>query len=216
MDFPATAHGGPVTFFPKLLSSPKVSGAVQAKSDLRAALRAERRAHVAALPASTRALILSRPPLPVAAMVPPDAVVGLYHAGPDEAPTGGYARYFAEAGHTVALPWFAARDAAMTFRAWDPFAENGLEPGPWRALQPPADAAEVTPAVVFVPLLGFTDEGARLGQGAGHYDRWLAAHPVTAIGLAWDVQLRDELPHEPHDRALTAVVTPTRIYGSGR
>lgn len=67
---------------------------------------------------------------------------------------------------------------------------------------------------MFVPCVGFTADGGRLGQGAGHYDRWLAAHPsAVAIGLAWDCQLVDELPTEPHDHPLDAVVTPTRLYG---
>jgi 5-formyltetrahydrofolate cyclo-ligase len=72
----------------------------------------------------------------------------------------------------------------------------------------------VVPDVLFVPLVGFTADGGRLGQGGGHYDRWLEAHPETkAIGLAWDCQLADDLPREPHDRPLLAVVTPTRLYG---
>lgn len=184
------------------------------KTGLRARLRAERRAHVAALPATTRALILLRPPAPVVARVPDGAVVGLYHATPVEAPTLGYARWFRENGRRLALPWFAAKDAPMTFRAWtDPFGESDLEPGPWGALQPSAEAEEVVPDVAFVPLVGFTADGHRLGQGGGHYDRWLAAHPATLpIGLAWDVQRLDSLPVEEHDRVLAAVVTPTRIF----
>jgi 5-formyltetrahydrofolate cyclo-ligase len=68
--------------------------------------------------------------------------------------------------------------------------------------------------VLFVPVVGFTEDGARLGQGGGHYDRWLAAHPgAVAIGLAWDCQRVDALPVEPHDAPLAAVVTPTRLYG---
>ena len=184
------------------------------KSALRARLRAERRAHVAALPASTRALILSRPPAPVLAMVPEGSVVGLYHASAHEAPTGGYARWFHENGRRLALPWFADRTSVMAFREWtDPFGQSDLEPGPWGALQPSAGAEELVPEVAFVPLLGFTAEGLRLGQGGGHYDRWLAAHAGTLpIGLAWDMQRLDSLPWEPHDRLLAAVVTPTRIY----
>jgi len=184
------------------------------KPSLRAKLRAARRAHVAALPASTRALILMRPPAPVAALAPEGAVVGLYDAGANEAPTLGYARWFYENGRHLALPWFADREAPMQFRAWsDPFNLSDLNEGPWGHLQPSGQAAEVVPATVFVPLIGFTADGHRLGQGGGHYDRWLAANPqVTPIGLAWDVQWLDSLPHEPHDRRLAAVVTPTRIY----
>jgi 5-formyltetrahydrofolate cyclo-ligase len=64
-----------------------------------------------------------------------------------------------------------------------------------------------------VPLLAFTAGCARLGQGGGHYDRWLADNPdVTAVGLGWDGQLVEGLPLEPHDRLLRAVVTPTRLF----
>ena len=184
------------------------------KHQLRARLRTERRAHVDALPASTRALILLRPPAPVAARLPEGEAIGLYHATPHEAPTGGYARWLQENGRTLALPWFADRSSAMTFRVWtDPFDLSDLQPGPWGALQPRGNAAEVVPHTVFVPLLGFTAEGHRLGQGGGHYDRWLASHPDTVpIGLAWDMQRVESLPLEAHDRHLHAVVTPTRFY----
>jgi 5-formyltetrahydrofolate cyclo-ligase len=81
-------------------------------------------------------------------------------------------------------------------------------------VQPLATAEAIVPDLLFVPLIGFTDSGARLGQGGGHYDRWLAEHPdTTAIGLAWDMQKVAEVPQESHDMPLTAVVTPTRIYG---
>ena len=181
---------------------------------LRARLRKARREHVAALPAVTRRLLFLRPPAPIAELFPDGSPAGLYHAAPEEAPTRGYAQWLFENGRSIALPWFAARGEAMQFRLWrDPYDDAGLEPGPYGALQPGEDAPEVIPALVFVPLLGFTAQGGRLGQGGGHYDRWLAANPdAVAIGLAWDCQLADALPREPHDHLLRAVVTPTRFY----
>ena len=184
------------------------------KQRLRGKLRAGRRDHVDALPDSTRRLLFLRPPAPLAALIPQDATVGLYHAIRAEAPTAAYARWFLENGRTIALPRFAAKDAPMSFAAWtDPFANSDLHIGP-HGIPEPCEAAETyLPDVVFVPLLGFTPRCDRLGQGGGHYDRWLAAHPgVIAIGLAWDCQLCDELPVEPHDVPLRAVVTPTRFY----
>ncbi|MFN6934263.1 MAG: 5-formyltetrahydrofolate cyclo-ligase, partial [Tsuneonella sp.] len=90
---------------------------------------------------------------------------------------------------------------------------SDLEDGPF-GLQPAPDAEEVRPDVLFIPLVAFSPDGRRLGQGGGHYDRWLAAHPDTlAIGLAWDVQEVADLPLETHDRRLDAVVTPTRVIG---
>lgn len=185
------------------------------KPDLRRSLRAARRAHVAAQPEAIRALLFHRPPAPLAARIAGDAVIGLYHAGPWEAPARGYARFFLEAGHRLALPRFAGRSAPMVFAHHkDPYGESDLEVGPFGLLQPAADAEVLVPDVLFVPLVGFTADLARLGQGGGHYDRWLGEHPGTlAIGLAWDVQLCETLPTESHDVPLDAVVTPTRIYG---
>ncbi|MFT4027796.1 MAG: 5-formyltetrahydrofolate cyclo-ligase [Novosphingobium sp.] len=185
------------------------------KHQLREALRAQRKAHVAALPGATKALLFMRPPAPVAALAPAGSTVGLYHALANEAPTRGYAKWLSENGRTIALPWFEHRDAPMRFRAWlDPYDDAGLEIGPHRHLQPAGGAEELHPAAVFVPLLGFTAAGERIGQGGGHYDRWLAANPaVPALGLAWDCQLRESLPSEAHDRILRGVITPTRFYG---
>ncbi|PNU05842.1 5-formyltetrahydrofolate cyclo-ligase [Novosphingobium guangzhouense] len=184
------------------------------KAVLRRRFRQARAEHVEALPQSLRALILNRPPAPVLSLIPQDATVGLYHPTGFEAPSLGWARWLSENGRRIALPFFAAREAAMEFRAWDnPWDDEALESGPWRAFQPGAESDRVVPDVVVVPLVAFTAEGHRLGQGGGHYDRWLAAHPqATAIGLAWDCQLAEELPVEAHDRPLAAVVTPTRIY----
>ncbi len=185
-----------------------------AKAALRKALRAARRDHVAALDPRVKALLFKRPPAALGALVPANAVVGLYAAIGEEAPTTAYAAHFHEAGHKVAMPWFAGREAPMEFRHWaSPHVDALMEPGPWRAPQPLADAESLVPDVLFVPLVGFTATGRRLGQGGGHYDRWLEKYPhVPAIGMAWDSQLAEDLPFEAHDRPLAAVVTPTRLY----
>ena len=208
VDFPATTHGGPVT----LLSFREAQ--LHDKPGLRAHYRKVRREHVAALPEATRRLLFLRPPAPIAALADEGAVVGLYHASADEAPTGSYARWLYENGRFVALPWFAAKDAPMQFRQWlDPYDDSGFEVGPYGALQPPAEVPEVTPSLIFVPMLAFGEGGARLGQGGGHYDRWLALHPdAVAVGLAWDCQYAGALPGEAHDRPMRAVVTPTRYF----
>ncbi len=161
-----------------------------------------------------RALVFHRPPAPLLDMVPESATIGLYRATPHEAPTQAYAKFFTEHGHTIALPRFATRNAAMQFAVHrDPFGESDLETGPFGLMQPLPSAPTVEPDVLFVPLIGFSAVGDRLGQGGGHYDRWLAEHAgTTAIGLAWDCQLVD-LPVEDHDISLHAVVTPTRVYG---
>lgn len=189
--------------------------AANGKAALRKRLREARRQHVAALPDSIRALLFVRPPRAIADGIEAGATVGVYAETAEEAPAGAYARWFSDHARHVALPWFANRDAEMEFRLWEnPHDEDLLEIGPWGVRQPFADAPRAEPDVVFVPLVGFTANGARLGMGAGHYDRWLAAHPgARAIGLAWDCQEAPLLPLEPHDRMLSAIVTPTRLFG---
>jgi 5-formyltetrahydrofolate cyclo-ligase len=184
------------------------------KSQLRKEMRAARKAASAALPDPVRALVFSRPPAPVLARIPEGATIGLYRADRYEAPAARYAQYFMENGHAIALPRLSREDTAMQFAAHtDPLGESDLEAGPHDLMQPRAEAAELKPEVIFVPLLAFDEDGGRLGQGGGYYDRWIAANPdALRIGLAWDGQKVDAVPMEPHDRKLHMVVTPQRVY----
>jgi 5-formyltetrahydrofolate cyclo-ligase len=115
-------------------------------------------------------------------------------------------------GALALLPWFENRDAVMEFRS----AEADREPGPFGIPQPRASAPAMEPDVMLVPLVAADRRCNRIGQGQGHFDRALAAHrlrgPVTAIGLAWDAQIFDELPPDPWDERLDLVITPTRTF----
>jgi 5-formyltetrahydrofolate cyclo-ligase len=69
-------------------------------------------------------------------------------------------------------------------------------------------------SVVFVPLLGFDAHGARLGSGAGYYDRLFAYrrhrrswHRPLLVGLAFRCQRVERLEPAGHDVPLDAVVT---------
>jgi 5-formyltetrahydrofolate cyclo-ligase len=168
------------------------------KQALRSRLRAARRAHVEGLDPRTRALLFRRPPAPLLDLIPANAVIGVYNAGRWEAPAASYAAFFHEAGHAVALPWFATREAPMQFRQWQvPRSTKISKPIPG-ASNSPRPCAGNDPDVLFVPLVGFTAQGARLGQGGGHYDRWFSANPgATAIGMGWDAQCVDALPTRP-------------------
>lgn len=63
--------------------------------------------------------------------------------------------------------------------------------------------------LVVVPGLGFTVDGRRLGQGGGHYDRFLArlAPTCLTIGVCFAEQLLADLPTGPFDRRVDVVVT---------
>lgn len=190
--------------------------ALEEKKALRREMRAKRKQFVANIPDAVRGLILSRPPAEIVEALRGRSVLGFYLAQGDEAPTRGWIGWFHENGWRIALPRFIAGQSGMEFAIWDnPFDDGQLEPGLLGIGQPAGDAIAVVPDALIVPLVAFTPQGDRLGQGGGHYDRWLASNPVDlAIGLGWDAQCADSLPAESHDRALDAVVTPTRVYWS--
>jgi 5-formyltetrahydrofolate cyclo-ligase len=82
-----------------------------------------------------------------------------------------------------------------------------LEPtGPRLGLE-----AVATADVVLTPGLAVDRSGMRLGQGGGCYDRALGRVPVGTFTctLLYDEELLDAVPTAPHDRPVTAVVTPT-------
>lgn len=70
-----------------------------------------------------------------------------------------------------------------------------------------------TADVVLCPGLAVDHRGRRLGKGGGSYDRALARVPVGTFvcTLLYDEELLDEVPAEPHDRPVTAAVTPRGV-----
>ena len=74
--------------------------------------------------------------------------------------------------------------------------------------------------LVVVPLLAMDDQGNRLGQGGGHYDRFFARAGLTAVrcGLAFHEQRVDCVPTVETDQPLHVMVTDTetRYVGSSR
>ncbi len=67
--------------------------------------------------------------------------------------------------------------------------------------------------VAIVPGLGFTHTGARLGYGAGYYDRWFEAHPDTIkVAFCFEQQVLPFVPTEAHDVSMDFVLTNESIY----
>jgi 5-formyltetrahydrofolate cyclo-ligase len=67
--------------------------------------------------------------------------------------------------------------------------------------------------LVVVPGLAFDAGGNRLGRGSGFYDRFLARlrPSASAIGLAFDAQIIDEVPVDERDVRVNRVVTDRRV-----
>jgi 5-formyltetrahydrofolate cyclo-ligase len=96
-----------------------------------------------------------------------------------------------------------------------------MSPGPrglWTGDGPRLGVGAVSGAeVVIVPALAVGTDGTRLGRGGGSYDRALARVPAgrPVVALLYDGELLPAVPCEPHDRAVTAVVTPGGVHRVG-
>jgi 5-formyltetrahydrofolate cyclo-ligase len=170
------------------------------KSDLRARMQALRTDLAAANPDAAQALALPLTP----------RIVAGYRPFRDEIDPLPLMLKLAAAGARLALPVTPPRDqpSPLTFRAWTP--GEALAAGGF-GVDEPTGGEVVTPDLILVPLLAFDRRGHRLGYGQGHFDRTLEAlrakGKVTAVGLAFAGQEVPELPAEPHDQALDAILT---------
>ncbi len=110
-------------------------------------------------------------------------------------------------GALVALPVVVAHDAPLVFRQWTK--SVAMERGIWNIPVPCADAPQVDPDAMFVPVVGYDPHGYRLGNGGGFYDRTLAvrAPRPLAIGIGFTSLVLPSLRPEPHDIPMDVVVT---------
>ena len=81
---------------------------------------------------------------------------------------------------------------------------------------PGPEAEVLDPDLLLVPLSAFDGRGNRIGYGAGHYDRAIArlrekGRNPRLIGIAFDCQEVAEVPDEPHDVRLEAVLTESGL-----
>jgi 5-formyltetrahydrofolate cyclo-ligase len=78
----------------------------------------------------------------------------------------------------------------------------------------PAASCEEIPLnkfdLVLVPGVAFDLSGNRLGRGQGFYDRILAEASGIKCGVAYDFQLLEKIPTEPHDAQVDFMLTPSR------
>src|ERR1700682_621999 len=124
------------------------------KSTLRAAALAARDALSSEHRAAAAQAIAVRG-LPIEIM--PGAVVAGYSPIRSEIDPAPLMRKLAAPGVQLALPAIIAGDQPLKFRAWSP--GDRLRRGRLGILEPSADAKEVVPDILLVPLAGFAPSG---------------------------------------------------------
>ncbi len=134
--------------------------------------------------------------------------VGLYAPLGTEVDVSAIAIAVLARGGRVAFPRSVAGARRLEFCACN---VGELVRGPLGAGEPPPGARQVPLSEIqcfVIPGVGFSRDGLRLGRGGGYYDVTLKqATGAVRIGVAFDLQLRPELPREPHDVPLDAIVT---------
>lgn len=126
-------------------------------------------------------------------------------------------------GVVVILPRVHPSDRSMALYRLDGW--EGLAPGAYGIMEPdpercvPFDAHDRID-VVFAPGLAFDKKGGRLGYGGGYYDRFAAngsgysvppPRKACWLGVAYELQLVEDLPMQEHDKRMDGIVTENGI-----
>jgi 5-formyltetrahydrofolate cyclo-ligase len=177
------------------------------KSDLRERSLASRRARPEAERATAAAAVATT-------LLRGLASVRAFAAYVPEETEPGYGRLpaaYTQLGARVLLPVVPAAGSEL---AWA--VDTGrLAPGRFGLLEPVGPrlgpTAIGTADVVVVPALAVDRTGVRLGRGGGYYDRALghARAGALIVAVVFDDKFVDEVPAEPHDHRVHAVVTPS-------
>lgn len=183
---------------------------VAAKERLRVQIRARRREMDGDWREGASRTILSRlEALPVFQQA---RCVQTYVALRYEVNTHELIRRMLQEGKQVVVPRVAAGNTLQQYFIND-FSE--LQADAFGILEPPPNSSRFAAAesfdLVLVPGLAFDRAGHRLGAGKGYYDRFLAGIQVPKIALAFEFQLVERVPREPHDQRVDMIVTEDEV-----
>ncbi len=145
----------------------------------------------------------------------PDLVM-CYVSMKGEAPTRDIIRACLIRGQRVCVPWVEPETMDISASELENF-NLDLAPGCAGILEPrdtcrrPVSLGDID--VHLVPGMAFDFKGARLGRGAGCYDRFLAGcgEESVRIGIAFSWQVIDDVPSENHDIPMDWIITEEGI-----
>ena len=193
------------------VSATPETGAVPRKRDLRRSLRTRRRARDPGAGAAT-----SRAIAELAAGVPwvtRARTLAGYVASDGEPDVEIILEAARARGALVVLPRQRA-DGSLELVVATP--ETPLARGASDVLEPAGPAVDPAllpgPATLLAPAVALDRLGRRLGRGGGAYDRLLVELRRlgwTIVGVCLAADLLDELPEEPHDQRVDAVLVDT-------
>lgn len=135
--------------------------------------------------------------------------IALYRSSQGEVPADGLAQAFMKKGKICCFPRIEGDD--MVFCDCKDL-EKDFVKGAFGIEEPKADKAPVSPDsidIVVLPAVAYNEEGTRLGQGKGFYDRFIAGikgRKPLLLGVCYDFQISSEIPVEEHDITADIIV----------
>ncbi len=110
----------------------------------------------------------------------------------------------------VSVPRIIDRDHMLALRIddWEQLREDKM------GILAPAEGEVWNEGVdiAITPGLGFSEQGQRIGFGAGYYDKWFASHPCKLkVGLAFEAQIQASIPVDEYDIPVDLIVTEKRL-----
>lgn len=133
-----------------------------------------------------------------------------YYSLAGEVRTVGLLREMLASGKEVYLP-VTGPDKALT--AVRLTAMDAVHEGAFHVPEPDGEEAAEPESIdlVLAPGLAFDLNGGRMGYGAGCYDRFLPRCRCPVAALAFEAQLIECVPMEPHDQRMHLIVTEKRV-----
>lgn len=145
----------------------------------------------------------------------PSSRVGLYSALPGEFDASVLLdRELRSRGIDVAYPRVVDPASRRLEYFLAPSDSKGWVKGSFGILEPGPEAQQISITEmdwILVPGLAFGSEGARVGRGAGYFDRCLVrAKQAVRIALAWDELWQDKISSNPWDQSMDWILTEQR------
>jgi 5-formyltetrahydrofolate cyclo-ligase len=126
--------------------------------------------------------------------------VALYRAADGELPVDDLARALIKKGIRVCFP--KIEDGSMNFYYCPSLEDKYFETGAYKISEPAAGLEKAEPGdidIAVIPAIAYNEEGTRLGQGGGYYDKYFAQTDALLVGVCYDFQICSELPFDEHD-----------------
>jgi 5-formyltetrahydrofolate cyclo-ligase len=135
-------------------------------------------------------------------------IIGAYFAFGSEVMTDLIVAQAERLGKKVGLP--SVEGDRITF--YELSSNKYLVKGRFGIMEPLPYSPMAKVDLLVVPCVAFDKKCYRLGYGKGYYDRLLSNKKIFSIGLAYSLQLIENVPHDAHDRQLDAIATEDGIH----